>query len=131
MTLLDQARADLASILGDTETGFAWPVTVTDPDGRSAELVGQYNDIDQLIDVDTGVAVSGRQISVSLALSALTAAGLGVPANISRPELWPWRVDLLSPYTGAALHFKVQDARPDAVLGTVICFLEFYDPKAG
>lgn len=125
MSLLDQARTDLAQILADDENGFAWSVTVTDPDGASAELTGMFQDIGQLIDVDTGVAVSGRQVSVSLGLTSLTAAGLGVPAFVSDGTQRPWRVDVTA-RDGSARHYKIQDTRVDDVIGTILCFLEPY-----
>ena len=129
MSLLTQARTDLATILSDIEQGFAWPVTVIDPRGERAELSGLFADIDQLIDPDTGAAVKGRQVSVSLGLSALTAAGFGVPIGISDASQWPWCVDITTP-AGVLQHYKVDESRPDATLGIVVCMLGEYDTRA-
>ncbi len=129
MNLLTQARQDLATIVAATENGFAWPVTVTDPNGVSAVLSGLLADIDQTIDPDTGAAVKGRQVSVSLGLSALTAAGFGVPTGISDASNWPWRIDLTAP-DGTIQHFKIDEARPDLTLGIVSCLLGSYDTKS-
>ena len=82
MGLRQLAESDLGKILEDSDTGFGWPITVTNPTGDSGTLTGASGDISQIIDPDTGVAVSGRMAHVSLRISSLVAAGLPVPAGI-------------------------------------------------
>ena len=126
MGLREQAIADCAAIVADAD-GFGWPITVTDPAGTSAELTGLSTDISQAIDPDTGVVVSGRGASVALSMSALTAAGLGMPKGIADSGSKPWVV-AFADAAGVTNTYKIADARPDRALGLVVCVLEGYEP---
>jgi len=124
--LREMAEADLAFTLEDEATGFGWPITVTDPAGTSSTgLIGQSDDIAQLIDPDTGQAVSGRLASVGLRISSLTAQSLGLPEAIADETSKPWVVKF-DDINGVAHTFKVQDSNPDRALGVVVCVLEAY-----
>ena len=127
MNLRLQAEQDLAFILEDDVAGFCWPITVTDPKGNenSQPLVGSSSDIAQVIDPDTGQAVSGRLASVTLRLSSLTAAGLGMPQGIADSKKKPWVV-VFDDINGASYTFKVKNSNPDRALGVVVCILEEY-----
>jgi len=121
------AESDLTAILQDGTTGFGWEITVIDPAGTPAILTGFGNDISQLIDPDTGVAVSGRQASIALPISALTAAGLGLPRAVADGAESPWIVEFND--VGGTPHvFKVSESNPDRALGIVTCVLEAYTP---
>jgi hypothetical protein len=126
VSLRAQAAADAATFIGDA-SGFGCAVTVTDPDGTSAEVMGRTTDIGQLIEVDTGAAIAGRQASVTFALSALTTAGLGVPKGVADEDSAPWIVSFAD-VTGTTHTFLVTDARPDAELGVIVCMLAAYEP---
>ena len=124
--LREMAEADLAFTLEDEATGFGWPITVTDPAGTSSTgLIGQSDDIAQLIDPDTGQAVSGRLASVGLRISSLTAQSLGLPEAIADETSKPWVVKF-DDINGVAHTIKVQDSNPDRALGLVVCTLEAY-----
>ena len=125
MGLRQTAEADLGAILEDSATGFGWPITVTNPDGLTAEMTGFSNDISQVIDPDTGQIVSGRVATVALRVSSLVAAGLAVPENVTDPKVKPWIV-AFDDINGNGLTFKVKFSDPDRALGLVICTLEFY-----
>lgn len=127
MSLRAQAEADLNFILEDLAGGFGWSVTITDPAGNSATLTGQAVDISQLIDADTGTPVGGRQASVALRISSLTAAGLALPEHISNNAGRPWLVDVTD-VNGNAYNFMVSESRPDRMLGLVVCMLETWAP---
>ena len=127
MGLRVEAEKDLGIILEDDTGGFGWPITVTDPAGTSAALVGSSTDIMQGIDPDTGVMVTGRLASVALRLSLLTLAGLGIPVGISNKALKPWLIQF-DDINGAPYIFKVSESRPDRALGLVVCVLELYKP---
>lgn len=116
---------DLAVVLEDRGSGFAWDITVTDPAGLSAGLTGRSSDISQIIDPDTGQTVSGRAASVTLRLSTLTAKGLGLPRSISQETLRPWVVTF-NDIGGQPHTFKVIQSNPDRTAGVVVCHLEAY-----
>jgi hypothetical protein len=122
--LREIAEADLQSILGDLD-GFGWPITVIDPSGNSQGLLGFSNDISQLIDPDTGQAVSGRLASVALSMSALSDVGLGLPQGIADAGIKPWVVQF-DDIQGNLHTFKVAQSNPDRALGLVTCVLEAY-----
>jgi hypothetical protein len=124
VSLLDLAAADLRTIVEDASGGFAVPVTVIDPNGDSVVLNGLQNDVAYTIDPETGLAVSGRRVSVTLSLVSLEEAGLGQPCGIPDKSRKPWRMMFTAP-TGAEQTFKVVDALPDK-LGCLVCILEVY-----
>lgn len=125
MGLREQAAADLKAILEDRTGGFGWDLTLTDPAGVSAALVGLSTDIGLTLDPDTGMAISGRRASVALRIASLTAAGLGIPTGISDQASKPWLVTF-DDVDGGAHTFKVIEAQPDRAIGAVVCLLEAY-----
>ncbi len=124
--LRDTAKADARSILNDDVYGFGWPITVIGPDGTEANLTGFSNDVAEVIDPDTGVAVSGRVISAALVISDLTDAGLGLPVDIADASKKPWLIKF-DDINGNAFTFKVKQSNPDRTLGIITCVLEFYE----
>lgn len=127
MGLRTIAEQDLGVILEDSDTGFGWPITVTDPSGNSGTgpLTGFSDDIAQIIDPDTGQAVSGRLASVALRISSLTAAGLTLPRGIADSGSKPWVIEF-DDINGNPYKFKVSQSNPDRALGLVTCLLELY-----
>jgi hypothetical protein len=120
------AETDLGAILEDSVYGFGWPITVTDPDGNTApDMIGYSDDISQIIDPDTGEAVSGRLASAALRISSLNTAGLGLPQGIADTASKPWLIQF-DDINGNAFTFKVSESNPDRALGMVICLLELY-----
>jgi hypothetical protein len=128
MSLRQLAESDLGNILEDGTTGFGWPITLTDPTGftGSGPLTGFSDDIAQLIDPDTGQAVSGRLASVALRISSLIAEGFAMPQGIADAGSKPWLVTF-DDINGNSFTFKVAQSNPDRALGLVTCLLEFYE----
>ena len=129
MGLREMAETDLGFILEGDGDGFRWPIVVTDPAGLTTPpgFYGFSNDIAQVIDPDTGQAVSGRLASVALRISSLTEAGLGLPQGIADASLKPWLV-AFDDINGNSYTFKVSQSNPDRALGLVACILEIYIP---
>lgn len=123
MNLRQQAASDLALILEDSDAGFGWPITVTNPDGTVGQLVGFSTDIGLTIDPQTGVAVIGRKASVAIPIARLTTLALGMPRGI--PTGRPWVVTFQD-IGGTAHTFKIFEAMPDRAAGIVTCLLEAY-----
>lgn len=126
MNLRQQAELDLGFIIEDQETGFGWPVSVTNPSGSAADLIGLSDDISQIIDPDTGQMVTGRLASVVFRISSLDTAGLGLPRGIADSGEKPWVVEF-DDINGSPYKFKVSEANPDRAIGVVVCFLELYE----
>lgn len=126
MSLRQLAETDLGVILEDSATGFGWPISVTDPDGNVGSLTGFSDDIAQVIDPDTGQAVSGRLASVALRISSLALAGLTLPRGIADTGSKPWVVEF-DDINGNAYKFKVAQSNPDRALGLVTLLLELYE----
>ena len=125
MGLRDQAERDLSFILEDGVRGFGWSINVTDPSGAFGTLTGFSDDISQVIDPDTGEAVSGRLASITLRISSLTTAGLSLPVAIADSALKPWIIEF-NDINGNPFKFKVSQSNPDRALGIVVCILELY-----
>ncbi len=125
MGLMDQAAADLASILSDDVGGFAIPITVIAPNDNTATIKGVAADIGHKIDPETGMMVVGRSAHVTLPIALLRAAGLKNPVGVADDDRHPWRVSFTLP-TGAKQTFKVSKSAPDK-LGALVCYLESYE----
>lgn len=125
MGLRDRAAAILNARVADETRGFGWRVAVTDPDGVTGDLVGRSTDIEQLIDPDTGQAVSGRFAGVFLTMDSLEKAGLGIPQGIADAQSKPWIVEFQD-IRGGPYKFKVAQSNPDRAIGGVACVLEVY-----
>ncbi len=126
MSLRLIAEQDLGLILEDTTTGFGYPITITDPNGIVGALTGFSDDIAQVIDPDTGEAVSGRLASISVRIALLTANGLGLPQGIADAGIKPWIVEF-DDINGNPHKFKVSQSNPDRAAGLVTCLLELYE----
>jgi len=128
MNLRALAEQDMGFIVEDGDTGFGWPITLTDPSGFSGSgpLTGLSDDIAQVIDPETGQAVSGRLASIAIRISTLTALGFGViPSGIADASAKPWLVEF-DDINGSPYKFKVTSSNPDRALGLVTCLLETY-----
>jgi hypothetical protein len=126
--LRDQAAADNLAIVEDAADGFGKAVTVTDPDGNTADLVGLWTDVEFKIDPDTGLSIAARTASVTLRIDSLAAAGLGMPEGQPDAALKPWRVSFVG-LDGVTRNYKVSTRFPDAAIGSVSCMLEDYTPS--
>jgi hypothetical protein len=124
MSLRQLAERDLSFTLEDSVTGFGWAVTLTDPQGftGSTNLTGQSHDISQIIDPNTGTAISGRATAFVLRMSSVTAAGFAQPVGVADSDSLPWRVTFDN-INGAPFTFKVEYADPDYTLGTITLIL--------
>lgn len=125
MGLREQAEADNKAILNDSTFGFGFSITVTDPSGTVVVFTGFSNDISQLIDPDTGVAVSGRLATVALHIQDIYDAGLTLPKGIVDSASKPWLI-AFNDINGGAHTFKVSESNPDRAIGMLICVLELY-----
>lgn len=122
MSLRQLAEADLSFTLEDSVNGFGWPVTLTDPNGGSFNLTGQSHDIGQIIDPDTGTAISGREAAFVLRVSSIIGAGADIPFGEANGKVKPWLVTF-NDIGGEAYTFKVESSDRDRVLGTVSLML--------
>lgn len=125
MNLRQLAELDLATTLEDSAGGFGWPVTLTDPNGVSANLTAQTQDIGIIVDPDTGVAVSGRTISAVLRISSIRGKGLEIPEAEPRRDRKPWRIDTKDT-NGNPVALKVDYSYQDRILGTITLQLGVY-----
>ena len=125
MGLRELAEADNRIILNDGTFGFGYSIILTNPAGTVAPLTGFSNDISQVIDPDTGVAVSGRLATAALNINDIVAAGLELPKGIADAGSKPWLIRF-DDINGNAHTFKVSKSDPDRAIGMLICTLEFY-----
>ncbi len=126
MSLRALAEQDLGHIVEDSVSGFGWAITLTDPEGNSRTFTGLSDDIAQVIDPDTGQAVSGRLASVAVRTSTLYEQGFKLPQGIADQDSKPWVVEF-EDINGKPYKFKVQQSNPDRALGLVTCILEAYE----
>ena len=125
MGLRQEVRRNAHLMLTDCAHGFAWPLVVTNPDGKSVRLYGFSTDISDLIDPETGQAISGRQAEVVLSMDSLSASGMKHPAYIADSGSKPWTITF-DDIEGKPHAFKVMRSAPDRTTGIVLCFLEAY-----
>lgn len=123
MGIRELANRHNRAILNNEATGGGWRFVLTSPDGATAALTGWSNDISQIIDPDTGQAVSGRLATVTMHLEDLDAAGLSIPAGENFATEKPWLVQWFD-LRGNSYTFKVTSADPDRTINNVTCILE-------
>ena len=127
MGLRVQAELDAVGILEDDVSGFGYAIKVTDPTGIEADLKGFSNDISQLIDPDTGQAVSGGLVTVTLPVSSIEASVLtGIPVGVAEKTAKPWLVEF-DDINGNPGVFKVAKSDRDRGLGIIVLTLETYN----
>jgi len=126
MGLRELAQRHNRQITTNQTTGFAWPISITDPDGTTVEVSGFGDDISALIDPETGQAISGRLASIAVNINELADKGLGLPVEIHDKKIKPWVVEF-DDINGNPHVFKVEKSNPDRALGMVTCLLEFYE----
>jgi hypothetical protein len=129
MGLRSIAESDLSFILEDDTAGFGWPITVTDPDGLSANVVGTTRDIGVEIDPETGQYVAGRSAGCSLRISTLLQTFSSLPLNVMDTDKRPWIVEF-NGLDGTPYKFKVFESQPDKTLGVITLGLEVYSSGA-
>jgi hypothetical protein len=125
MGLREIAEADNGNILRDDVTGFGFSIILTDPTGAFANLTGFTNDIAQVIDPDTGQAVSGRSASCAIHIQDILDEGLTLPQAIADSGSKPWIVTF-NEINGQTHTFKISQSNPDRAVGMLICVLELY-----
>lgn len=125
MGLRSQAEADLGVIL-ENEDDFGFPITLTDPSGEVANLIGFTHDISEVIDPNTGTAVTGRDINVSLRTGSILDENLAIPQGVADTDKKPWMVKF-NDLEGQSGTYKVRESRPDRQLGVVVLICEFYE----
>jgi len=128
--LREQAAADCAAIMADSDGGFSLPITITGPDGTVyPDVPGLSNDIGQLIDPDTGTIISGRQASAAISFAALVDAGItgDYPRSIPDESGKPWLYSF-NDIAGVTGTFKVVQSSPDRTIGQVTAIIEVYKP---
>lgn len=121
MSLIDQARADLKSIMQDKNCAFGTDITVESPSGVTAPLVGRFSEIGAQEDPDTGQLIVSSQAHVSFALSDLTEAFNEIPEAVDFDDQKPWLVQYNSKW------FRVTEPLIDEMLESAVFFLEDYD----
>ena len=126
MGLRQQAERDARAFLNDKAAGFGWEISVTNPAGTEAVLVGYSDDISQAIDPETGLFVTGRTVSVALGIADLTASGVGIPEAIPNAASRPFVVEF-DDLEGNPQKFKVARSVPDRGIGVVLLYLEVYE----
>jgi len=126
MNFREIAENDLSFTLEDNDFGFGWPINVTDPDGLSADVFGQQNDIAFQIDPQTGESVSGRIVEIVLRIKTLTDAGFAsLPKQQADKTKKPW-IFVFDDVSGNSGTFTVKESHPDQTLGLIFCQLEVY-----
>lgn len=122
------AAADLRAILEVDSAGPGWPITLTDPDGNVGSFTGLSGDIAQVIDPETGQAVSGRFAHVAIPTATIREKlpGSGLPQGIADTKTKPWVVEF-DDIDGLPYKFKVSKSNPDRTLGLVSLTLEIYE----
>lgn len=125
MQLRKLAEQDLSVIMEDDTHGFGWSIVITDPEGQAKPFTGLSDDIAQVIDPETGQAVSGRLASVAVRMSSLAKVGFTLPEGIADASKKPWLVEF-EDINGCSFTFKVSRSNPDRALGVVTLLLETY-----
>ena len=122
MGLRELALADVRRILIDSEHGAGQALTLISPAGIETPITGFTGDIARALDPETGLAIKGRTVHVTVALSDLPSGPR--PEGVADGAVKPWRVRFAGITTGVEQHFKVYETDPDDSLGVINLMLE-------
>ena len=122
MGLRETALADVKRILNDSVHGAGQSLTLIAPNGTETPIVGFTGDIARALDPQTGLAIKGRKVHVTVAMADLPAGAR--PEGVTNDTRKPWRVKFTSITTGATSYFKVYETDPDDSLGSMNLMLE-------
>jgi hypothetical protein len=123
--LREIAKADLTRIMQDSLSGFAWPITITNPDGSQLDLDALTQDIGRNIDPETGQVIAGRLVTVAIPMQPLEYEGIGMPTGVQDANAKPWVVEFDN-MNGVHGVYKVKHSEPDHMAGCIVCHLENY-----
>lgn len=126
MGLLADFEENLALMLEDANCSPVQAITLTDPAGVTyPPLTGKADDIAQMIDPETGEAVSGRKASIALRLSSIYDAGANIPMGVHDETQKPWLVTFQN-VNGFTATFRVKQSNPDRNAGIITLLLGFW-----
>lgn len=118
MSLADIAAEDWKDIM-NSDVGAKWECILTSPNGVSVPFSCRRQDIGQQIDPGTELIISGRQVSIAICLSDLSACNFDNVRGIEDEKSKPWKVTMCN-MRGIEETFKVSETAPDDALNMVI-----------
>ena len=71
MNLNQIAESDLSFILEDSDNGFGYEFILIDGDDNEYEITGRVNDIGFFVDLESGLAVTGRNCEITIRISSI------------------------------------------------------------
>ncbi len=128
MSIRDLAASDHAAIVQDVAGGFAIPIVVTNPEGVSLSMNGLTTDVGEVVDMQSGMEIAGRRVSVQILTAPLIAAGMGEPRAVMDGNAKPWLVTFAN-VQGVPRTYKIFDVKPDEIFGSHKCLCEAWQPS--
>lgn len=120
MGLLDQIKADIAQITGNTDD-FGTPLTFEAPSGDTAIVNGLASRHHLSFDTD-GNTVNGRNVHVSVSETNMIAAELMVRNSAGEVSIKNWKVSWTDA-TGTLKKYIIRECYPDDTIGLIVCIL--------
>lgn len=71
MNLNQIVESDLSFTLEDNINGFAYEFMLIDSDSTEYEVIGRINDIGFFVDLESGLAVTGRNCEITIRISSI------------------------------------------------------------
>ena len=123
MGLLEQARKDLLKITTNKASGFAVDLTFDNHDYTVVTVQGLYTKHSNQIDPQTGLSITSKNCSVSVAEAALVAAGYTVRDSNKKLVNMKGHFVRFVDSTGEEGLYKIAEQRPDETLGLIVFIL--------
>ena len=121
MSILDNARADAAKIMGDSN-GFAVAIALTTPSGsQTVSINGIHTKIHMAVSPDGASIVNSKTAHISFSESAAGTFPLRNAAG--EVDIKNYKVDVKDS-TGVIKLYVVMEAFADEMLGVIVCKLE-------
>lgn len=123
MGLLEQARKDLLKITTNKSSGFAVDITFNSDDYNHKTVQGIYTKHSTQIDPQTGLSVTSKNCSVSVAEAALITAGYTVRDSAKKLVSMKGHFVRFIDSTGEEGLYKIAEQRPDETIGLITFIL--------
>lgn len=121
---MEQAKQDIKRITSDL-TGFAVPITFTDPLGYSVIVNGIHTKI-RLVITTEGDSVNSKRPYVSVSEDNLLAAGYNV-RNLNREVALVNHMVQVADSSGNVCSYIIREVWPDERVGLLVCFLSDFE----
>lgn len=125
MGLLDNAKADIAQITSNADTGFGVEMTLTSPEGDIVTVTGLHSKIHLGVDTD-GNMVNSKKAHISISESFLVAEYYPLRNDDGEVDMEGHKISVKDS-TGVVKNYVIKQCFPNETVGLITCILNDFE----